>query len=993
MWVFRTTALLLPLLVGSVFARPNNIQHFSVKSQGGFSKPYRLPIDESISEIKDALLLDVDDDGDLDMLGISDLGVFVRWGEEVPGRFGPLETQIGTKGATGLMAAEKPGQFWLRQDDTEVAELVSWKRKDWSVLRSESMGSSEYWALWNGWLVHGPDAEGRLVASNEINDVILSEELANLERLEVMELEGDGQDDLVLTLQDGNVGWIHSAPSTDVPIEWISGIADFKGRWTPLPSDDSKIHLFGNTEGQIVEVIRNGPGDWTRKVTELAPHFLSRFENWRIRLNPEEQLLFTHDEIVHEGQVVILSKSGDFVIANASEAPEVETVQVLDFNGDGVLDVVYLDSEEGEWVVVLRLSAANEEADQDAWPWAAVYPDGVEVAGGGKLPFWDGINQTNFLDLRDSTTDHQRIQSLSIHRGAIHGRLNDTSFRLKRKDLRLGDEDSSSTENAAWQASGRYLSDNGEVGVNWPHVRHFPEAQSDVFSYFAKVTLDEWHHFVFTRDENLGVKGYVDGELVMNGYSRDVRFDHRRILLGASYGTKWGSFFRGRLDEVEFSNKVFSDQEVRTRFEARALVTDHWTQAAISFEPTAGRVSELIGGQQVRFDGGWSLVDGISGQAVRFNGVDGRGHVHSDLAEKNMSVSYWGFIEKDLNPEQKRNNPRTLLAAYGMYNNNHSVGDVLAAQPPAKVVKAFDFEGFGWPEGKRGYPFKSGSNEYFLSSDGEVFARTSSSWRWVKTSGSGPSSGDGMACVWIESDELQLITKEGAHHIFDGEELNWQEEGAINSKVSGQLSGALRTAAGVAFVWREEGDLKGWWKPLSKSEFVPLVSPKGGADGDFWVGLESHWGILFWVSAQGMMQQAALEEGLEPISFYNGVPGAWAGLALAALILFGIWRKNFTKLPQGGPEEEEEWLPDDELQQVLKRLSSSAPAVLDTNELDELLGISELESLETRRSHRARLIRQCNAWSESQTGKSLIFRKKDPTDRRRILYAIRIGQN
>lgn len=992
--LFQTLALFLLLFVTPAVAQQTNFGHFRVKSRGFFSKPFRLPIDESISNLKDGLLLDLDDDGDLDMLGVSDLGVFVRRGEEVPERFGPLEIRVDTKGAKSLMAAEEPGLFWLRWEDRDVADLVSWKGKQWSIVRSEDIGDEEFWALWEGWFVHGPDAGGRLVASNGEDVVVLSEDLAELKRLEVLDLEGDGEDDLVLTLANENVGWIHSVPAANVSIEWISGMSDFGGRWTPVPTEDERVHLYGNAGDQVVEVIRNGRGDWTEKLTDLPPHILSRFENWRHRLDFDGWLLFSHHEISHGSEVILLSKSGDIKIANASEAPMVQSVQVLDFNGDGLQDVAYLDVEEHEWVAVLCLDAADEQApevDVAAWPWASVYPNGVDVAVGGKLPFWDGINQTNYLDLRDQTSDGQRIRHLLIQGRAIHGQLDDASFRLRRSDVLLGYENRLSRQKEAPEQAQLYLTDLGEVGINWPHVQHLPEKEMGVFSYFAKVTLDEWHHFVFTRDENLGVKGYVDGQLVMSGYSTDVRFDHRRILLGASYGTNWNSFFRGRLDEVEFSNKVFTDEEVRSRFEARALVTDPWTQASISFEPTNGRVMELIGGQEVRFEGGWRFVDGVSGQAVRFNGIDGRGHVYSDLAEKNMSVSYWAFIEKDPNPQEMRNRPRSILSAYGMYNNNYAFGDVLAAQPPAEVVKGLDFERLAWPEGKKGRRFSRDGNAYFLSSNGEVYVLTNSDWRLVKTSGNGPSSGDRTACAWVETDEMHWITGEGAHHVLDWETLTWHHEGRVNSQVADQLAGALRTQAGVAFVGREGNDLKGWWKPESKSELVSLVSPKGEADA--WVGLESHWGILYWVSADGMMQRATLDEESKPISFYNGFQGVWAGLALAALVLLGIWRKNLARQPERSLAEAGEWLPDEEFQQILERLRSSAPAILDTHELDGLLGLSDVESLETRRSHRARLIRQCNAWSESKMGKLMIVRKKDPTDRRRTLYSIKIGQN
>jgi hypothetical protein len=89
--------------------------------------------------------------------------------------------------------------------------------------------------------------------------------------------------------------------------------------------------------------------------------------------------------------------------------------------------------------------------------------------------------------------------------------------------------------------------------------------RKSLFNHVAVLPLHEWSHFVYTRDRNLRVKSYLNGELVASAPSADIPYDHRNLILGAGYGRGWYEYFHGCIDEVEVIHKVLSEEEVRQR--------------------------------------------------------------------------------------------------------------------------------------------------------------------------------------------------------------------------------------------------------------------------------------------------------------------------------------------------------------------------------------------------------------------------------------------
>lgn len=118
------------------------------------------------------------------------------------------------------------------------------------------------------------------------------------------------------------------------------------------------------------------------------------------------------------------------------------------------------------------------------------------------------------------------------------------------------------------------------------------------------------------------------------------------------------------------------------------------------------------------------------------------------------------------------------------------------------------------------------------------------------------------------------------------------------------------------------------------------------------------------------------------------------GIVGGAIFLFGI-RKKIRR--QGNPivteqvevpGEKETIEGEDYLARMMVRLLAHPTQVVDVHQLDELLGITELESLDYRRVRRSRYIKAVNQQYQVQAGKELIFRTKSEVDKRIVLYRI-----
>jgi len=76
------------------------------------------------------------------------------------------------------------------------------------------------------------------------------------------------------------------------------------------------------------------------------------------------------------------------------------------------------------------------------------------------------------------------------------------------------------------------------------------------------------------------------------------------------------------------------------------------------------------------------------------------------------------------------------------------------------------------------------------------------------------------------------------------------------------------------------------------------------------------------------------------------------------------------------------------LRSILLALHQLQGQHLDTSHMDELLELEGLESEETKRSRRARVVSDVNSWGWATMDAPVLTRERDEEDRRRMLYTV-----
>lgn len=128
------------------------------------------------------------------------------------------------------------------------------------------------------------------------------------------------------------------------------------------------------------------------------------------------------------------------------------------------------------------------------------------------------------------------------------------------------------------------------------------------------------------------------------------------------------------------------------------------------------------------------------------------------------------------------------------------------------------------------------------------------------------------------------------------------------------------------------------------------------------------------------------EVGTVPMSFYS----SWLpwGLVAGLLMLLAWQRRRLGEKDGQSIHDEQESGAASRVSAITEKVMKKSGAQLETEELDELLGISHLSSPETLRSQRARMIHRINTEFRILQGQDLIVRKQSQEDRRRSVYVI-----
>lgn len=104
----------------------------------------------------------------------------------------------------------------------------------------------------------------------------------------------------------------------------------------------------------------------------------------------------------------------------------------------------------------------------------------------------------------------------------------------------------------------------------------------------------------------------------------------------------------------------------------------------------------------------------------------------------------------------------------------------------------------------------------------------------------------------------------------------------------------------------------------------------------------------------------------------------WIPIVIALVFMLYTFKRNSTR----------KW-DNDQNSSLFESLTALENKVLDSDTIDNVLGINSIVVNETRRHRRAALIKEINTVSKSKYGAPLIVRKKNPRDKRFYLYHIK----
>lgn len=492
------------------------------------------------------------------------------------------------------------------------------------------------------------------------------------------------------------------------------------------------------------------------------------------------------------------------------------------------------------------------------------------------------------------------------------------------------------------------------------------------------------------------VKLFVNGELVVSASGEDVPYDHRNLILGGVYGRGWHDHFRGSIDEVEVIHRALSAEEVRQRWSNQRAMTTPWTVSLVSFDSdlefdTVPR--DEISNSPFRTYGEWQYVDGVHGRGVRFDGESGAMRVAADIPEVDVTYSFW------IRPEEavSLGGLQVPVSGYGMFNTNFGLLNPPVSVPVAEPLNLFEVKELAAPES--GKLFLHNAQRFWLGQSLQLYHLEEDSWRTVDCGGEVPDKQGGFQLIWEEDGALHKVNPDnGQIHSLDLDTFTWRMNLRLPMIVAG-CDVVACSQSGRAFADFDAGQV--WWWPKSENKLYPIsLEPDLLVPGDEWTGFSMTFGAVSCSSRDAVLLPLVLDDAQHPVSVHEesareGLLRWFLVAGLGFSILFIQQMKNRRRRMQADPRLSQRTKPSiayhsTELLEVVERLKQCEKEVVDSATLDVLLGLSNLESEETRRSHRARWIKEINAWSKLENSRTGIVREKDPLDRRRMLYRLHV---
>jgi len=498
----------------------------------------------------------------------------------------------------------------------------------------------------------------------------------------------------------------------------------------------------------------------------------------------------------------------------------------------------------------------------------------------------------------------------------------------------------------------------------------------------VEVTPDEWHHVTFIRKSSLESQVWYDGRLIFDGFSHDLRFQFNALMFGAAYGTRYFEYAPVALDRVILTGKAWTSSEIEEEWMTASHSIDDMTAEVWEFDEVPFKSSIA----QRKMDAGSKprIVPGRSGNAVLFDGVDDRLRSFTNVPSDDLTLSFHFKVSP-----RNTYSSHALTTLYGMYNttiglewsdqpllrDNRGESGIITSPSPVSVTP------LPWPE--TASPFLYEGMLYVMTASGQLLVEGPLGWQDFPSDGNDIEARLGNP--WPTQEGICAISDKGILWSWTPTS-GWNSLGAVQHEYQ-PLSEVIPCGDG-AFL---QGENQWVW---ADSDSKDLKRPANGVPG---LVREVAWGFKghevtfekgdrqFWHPLRTQMLLGPTGATLtKHWSWYWLIPVLCIAMAITATLKF---RKN-----QNHRESEHtphyRPTPPPDLQPLLVKLQAHCDQAIETSQLDDVLGARELDTDETRRARRARLIKEINHWSQDALDLDVIVRQRDPEDRRRALYFI-----
>ncbi|MBU2036859.1 LamG domain-containing protein, partial [Patescibacteria group bacterium] len=214
-------------------------------------------------------------------------------------------------------------------------------------------------------------------------------------------------------------------------------------------------------------------------------------------------------------------------------------------------------------------------------------------------------------------------------------------------------------------------SSNNAYSVVWEYANNTVEFYAISYGFGrpstnSQITINDtnWHHIIYTYD-GATWRGYKDGVEAITPVSlvSSLTATAGNLLIGSFNGTQY--LFNGLIDDVRVYNRALSAGEITDLYNLGASrltvnapppsiantsgsLVGYWTFNGADTNwssATAGTTNDLSGsgntGTMTNMSQSLSPVPGISGQALKFNGVSSYVNVGNVLATGEKTISFW----------------------------------------------------------------------------------------------------------------------------------------------------------------------------------------------------------------------------------------------------------------------------------------------------------------------------------------------------------------